>query len=290
MRKSVLAMTAILTGALILSACGNGTAAPVVNCGAKPHLGVDFAGCDLSNAKFANADLFNANLSGAKLVNANLSGAILIGANLSKANLTNADLVKALMNGGSQSAEILILSAADDNYMSSKMKPSSLLLAANLFGANLSRAQIAGANMAGVNFTKANLFETLASGWPNASGGVSIETPENIVNLYISMPVSTFRELATISGPNLTGANFNGADLKSAFIVGAQLNSASFASANLTLASFMASDVSGANFTNANLTNLKTMGNQGWSNVTLTGAIKTGMGCVEPGSIPKSVC
>ena len=286
MRKNVLAMTAILAGALILSACGSGSAAPVVNCGAKPHPGVDFAGCDLSNAKFANADLFYANLSGAKLVDANLSGAILNGANLSKANLTKADLVSALLNGGSQSAMSMFASLADIIYMNARLKPSTLIPSANLSGANLSNAQIAGANMAGVNFTKATLFETLATGLPNASGkGVNIETPTFALNLYASLSLSTFAQVATIDGPNLTGANFTSADLHSAFIMGANLNHASFVSANLTKTSLLANNVSGANFTNANLTNLKVMDNQGWASVTLTGAIKTDMGC-----IPQNAC
>jgi uncharacterized protein YjbI with pentapeptide repeats len=75
------------------------------NCIGYPHAGIDWHGCDLTDANLRNAGLESANLSGANLfaahlIDANLSGTDFTGADLTNsefqgAELTNADLTNA---------------------------------------------------------------------------------------------------------------------------------------------------------------------------------------------------
>lgn len=86
--------------------------------------GMDFTGCDLSDAALAFADFSNANLSGAYLYRADLSGATMAGADLSGAHLWTT----------------------------------------NLRGVNLAGANISGAAMSEVDLTGANLSDATLYG------------------------------------------------------------------------------------------------------------------------------
>ena len=125
---------------------------------APPYTGVNWSGCNLTNANMSGFDFGGANLSGATLTNANMSGssfagaanlsfAILVNANLSNAvlyaylnnsNFTGANLTNAVMNG----------SQAND---------------ANFTNAALTNAAIASVGLKRSNFTGANL--SVDGGW-----------------------------------------------------------------------------------------------------------------------------
>ena len=64
-----------------------------------PTPGVDWSGCDLTDANLYFAILIGANLSGANLTNANLQIGSMSGANLTGANLTNANLNTSDLSG-----------------------------------------------------------------------------------------------------------------------------------------------------------------------------------------------
>lgn len=102
-----------------------------------PAPGVDWAGCDLSNAY-----LYGADMSGAQLQNANLTSAYLNTADLAGADLTDATLKSASASGNLSGAT---LSGAD-------------LTSTSMIGANLASADLSGATVS-ANLSSANLRE-----------------------------------------------------------------------------------------------------------------------------------
>lgn len=66
-----------------------------VRCGQRPHRGVDFSECDLSEERFNNRDLRGASFVGANLQDVDFSGARLDGADFTDANTQNANFSEA---------------------------------------------------------------------------------------------------------------------------------------------------------------------------------------------------
>jgi uncharacterized protein YjbI with pentapeptide repeats len=103
----------VTTSALILSvacvdvavvASSSIAGATTVNCHARPHAGIDLAGCNLRGSNFngvnlSHANLRRTNLNGSELVRANLTGAILNGTHLSLTDLSSARFTGADLMG-----------------------------------------------------------------------------------------------------------------------------------------------------------------------------------------------
>jgi hypothetical protein len=164
-----------------------------------PSAGVDWDGCDLTNAYLPNANLSGANLGGAILTgaylpNANLAratlsgaaasrvilaGATLTGADLSTATLTQANFQAANLTG----ANLTGISAWGADFEFSSLRTATLvnadLDAANLNRANLRGATLTGATGANANWLKATCPDgTLADYHTDGClGAVTVTTP-----------------------------------------------------------------------------------------------------------------
>jgi len=173
-----------------------------------PTPGVDWDGCDLSNAflpaaEMANASLQNANLTSADLANADLSGANLTGAtmthvtgggNFSGANLMSANLFGALMGGSNlRSANLGNASAIGTDFAGAALEGANLqgldldnaeLQSADLFGATGMVGSDAGAlwtnaicpNGASANYYTAGCFSAIAVTTPSATPTITSGT------------------------------------------------------------------------------------------------------------------
>jgi uncharacterized protein YjbI with pentapeptide repeats len=224
---SAVGVFALTAGMLAVTA---GTAQAAVTCptvdaktGAvtpAPSAGVDWTGCNLSNASlananFANATLTGANLSGATLTSANFNGAGLSGATLTKANLTSASI------------------------------PNADLSSANLTGANLTQAIIKATSlnktvMAGTTLTK-------------VVGRQITGVPASLPTNWAVISGSLVGPGADLSNDNLTGAQLNGLDLNGTDFDGSNLTGANLANSTLVGASFVGTVVTGANLDGVNL-------------------------------------
>src|SRR5664280_637087 len=118
--------------------------ATTVNCHARPHTGVDLAGCNLRGSNFngvnlSHADLQRANLNGSELVRANLTGANLNGAHLSLTALSGTRF------GGADLSNVISGSVTGVPILPAKWK----MIDGYLVGprANLSNAQFSGADL-----------------------------------------------------------------------------------------------------------------------------------------------
>src|ERR1017187_5146839 len=126
-------------------------AATTVNCHARPHAGIDLAGCNLRGSNFngvnlSHANLRRTNLNGSELVRANLTGANLNGAHLSLTDLSGAHFTGAdLSNVVSGSVIGVPLLPAKWNIIDGFLVGP---------GANLSNSQFSGADL-----SHADLFD-----------------------------------------------------------------------------------------------------------------------------------
>jgi uncharacterized protein YjbI with pentapeptide repeats len=234
-----------------------------------PALGVDWSGCDLSDANLAGAslsfsDLTGANLTGANLQNAYFESANMQGAVITSANFAGADL-NGLASGGVTAGQPATLPAnwslvngylvgpyayLENANLANQDLVNSQLSDADLTGANLSKVDLsssvlAGANLTGANVSHANLFEDNLLG--SAVQGADF-TGDTFTGVESGFVAGTAKALPThwsqvdgyLLGPT---ANLVSADLQDQDLTGADLQGA-----NLYLAK-----LSGTNFTDANL-------------------------------------
>ena len=115
----------------------------------RPHMAVNYEGCDLASANLSHADLILAYLS-----NTNLSHATLSNANLRQANLSHANLV----------AANLIQTDLSDAKLSNAFAVGARLYDANLSNANLSNADLSHAKLSNTNLSNANLSNAKLTG------------------------------------------------------------------------------------------------------------------------------
>lgn len=293
----LLVLVGLLAG-LLAAKAGPATAATATSCpnvnqkthavSPKPAPGVDWSGCDLSQANLRNADLSSSNLSGANLTSANLSGATFGEVNLTGATLTDAKFTEAMF------ADSMMFGVSSGGITGApKSMPAYWLLiggyvagpGVNLAGADLDGLDLSGADLdqvtsGGVTGTptalpdnwllidgyligpKANLADANLSGadltaadlTQVSSGGITAAVaPElpadwSLINGYLIGPG------AELKGANLSGANLTGVDLETSSDPVTDLTNANLTNANLTNANFLEVILSGGTLTGANLT------------------------------------
>lgn len=218
-------VSALTAGLLAVTAGAAGAAPPPVTCptvdantGAvtpAPSAGVDWAGCNLTNA-----DLSHATMNGA-----NLSGAVLKGANFNGSNLTSAIMTKADLTGATL--------------------PVANLASADLTNANLTQAVIKGSSlnktiMAGTTLTK-------------VIGRQITGAPASLPANWAVIQGSLVGPGADLSNDGLVGADLHGMNLAGTIFDHSNLSNANLANANLTGASFVGAVVTGANLDGVNL-------------------------------------
>jgi uncharacterized protein YjbI with pentapeptide repeats len=232
----------------------NGTVTPA------PAAGVDWSGCDLTNASLGSASLAGANLAGANLTYANLGSADLASADLRGANLANAFLVDANLTSATLSDASL--TSTDLLY--------SVLTDASFTGATLTSTDMSYATMSGADFTGATLSKILyenigcnctgtpaavPASWRFVDGFLLGPTVDLEGNIQLQNADLDGIDLAgaEISGISLNGASLNAANLAGAAISG-DLPNATLAGADLTGAKLVNSDLTDASLSDANLT------------------------------------
>lgn len=218
-------VSALAAGMLAVTAGAAGAAPAVVTCptvdavtGAvtpAPSAGVDWAGCNLTNANLNQSNLSGANLAGANLTHATFNGANVAGITLTTANLTSA-----------------VLTNVD-------------LSSVNMTGANLTQAVIKSASlnktvMAGTTLTK-------------VIGRQITGTPASLPANWAVISGSLVGPGADLSNDGLAGADLHGMNLTGTIFDHSNLSNANLANANLTGASFAGAIVTGANLDGANL-------------------------------------
>ena len=174
--------------------------ASTVNCHARPHVGIDLAGCnlrgsDLNGVNLSHANLRRTNLNGSELVRVNLTGADLNGAHisltdLSGANFTGADLSN-VVSGSVIGAPLLpgkwrII----DGYL---VGPRANLSNAQFSGADLSHAdlfdvRLTGANLSGVTSGSIGGSPILPKGW-KLVGGYLVGPGANLTGAQLGVPI-----------------------------------------------------------------------------------------------------
>ncbi|HXS63926.1 MAG TPA: pentapeptide repeat-containing protein [Streptosporangiaceae bacterium] len=251
-----------------------------------PSPGVDWSGCDLTNANLNSADLVGADLSQAELPGADLEHADLVDVTLDQANLSGAALAAASLQGtsmfgvnlaGAESGFItgtpvslpvgwrlidgyLVGAGAD---LSSAGLQDADLSGANLTGVTLTHASLSGANLTDATLTTADINGAFFDGATLTgviSGGIT-GTPETLPSDWILATSRTQGGFLAGPGANLAGddlieVNFGSVDLAGADLAGATatgLPGANLTGANLTGAVIHGS-LYGANLTDANLT------------------------------------
>jgi uncharacterized protein YjbI with pentapeptide repeats len=179
-----------------------------------PAAGVNWHGCNLTNANLngatlTGADLGAANLTNATFNNASVGGIILTSANLTGASLTNVNLSSVAMSN------------------------------ANLTQAVVKAANLAGTVMTGDTLTKVvgrQLTGTpvLPAGWKVISGSLVGPGADLSNDNLVNADLSNMNLTGTIfDHSNLTGVNFNGANLTGASFVGAVLTNANLSGVGL---------------------------------------------------------
>jgi hypothetical protein len=127
-----------------------------------PTHGVDWAGCDLSNAYLPGADLSDAQLQHANLTSADLNTADLAGANLTDAELKNASVSANLSGATLAGADLTSTSMIGANLTSADLDGATV--SANLSSANLRTADLTNANLTNANLEDADLFGATTQG------------------------------------------------------------------------------------------------------------------------------
>jgi hypothetical protein len=157
-------MAAATASPVMAAACPTVSASGAVT--PAPSPGVDWVGCNLTNAYLPDADLAgaqlqNATLTGADLLDADLAAADLSGvtaennanfgnANLSNATLTSADFLNSWLDGANlNSANLSSASAWGAHFIQAQLQD------ANLQGMNLDETDLSDANLLGASLTGA---------------------------------------------------------------------------------------------------------------------------------------
>jgi uncharacterized protein YjbI with pentapeptide repeats len=218
-------VSALAAGLLAVTAGAAGAAPPPVTCPTvdavtgvvtpAPSAGVDWAGCNLTNANLNQSNLSGANLAGANLTHATFNGASVAGIILTTANLTGA-----------------VLTNLD-------------LSSVNMTGANLTQAVIKGSSlnktvMAGTTLTK-------------VVGRQITGAPASLPANWAVISGSLVGPGADLSNDGLVGADLHGMNLTGTIFDHSNLSNANLAHANLTGASFAGAIVTGANLDGVNL-------------------------------------
>jgi uncharacterized protein YjbI with pentapeptide repeats len=218
-------VSALAAGMLAVTAGAAGAAPAVVTCptvdattGAvspAPSAGVNWSGCNLTNANLNQSNLSGANLAGANLTHATFNGANVAGITLTTANLTGA-----------------VLTNVD-------------LSSVNMTGANLTQAVIKSASlnktvMAGTTLTK-------------VVGRQITGTPASLPANWAVISGSLVGPGADLSNDGLVNADLHGMNLTGTIFDHSNLTNANLANANLTGASFVGAVVTGANLDGVNL-------------------------------------
>jgi uncharacterized protein YjbI with pentapeptide repeats len=191
---------------------------------------------DLSQADLTGVNLSGANLAGATLSGATLSRADLGGANLSEASLYGAILKETNLRGAD--LHVADLAHAD-------------LTKANVSHANLSVAELGETNLDGASLRGANLSRANLSTAHIRRGLIVLDPMERSFNKmdWINADPCT----VDLSEANMSGAYFDGADLRGMQLVGARLSGADLSGANLTGTVLSAADLTGANLSRAKI-------------------------------------
>ena len=249
---------------------------------------------NLSGADLGHVDLTGVDFVGVNLTNATLTGATLTGDNLRGDNLGGADLTSATLTGVMSGSITGVPAALPTNWSlvsSFLVGPGADLADTNLSFADLAGADLAGANVNSADLTGANLTGADLSGvvldakltdatltgadlsgadlggaiLTNVSSGGITGAPAlasgwSIKNGYLIGPFA-----------NLTGANFDHADLVGADFLGVNLTAAKLTGADLTGDNLGGANLNGADLTDATLTGVDLTG------ADLTGATLTGV-------------
>jgi uncharacterized protein YjbI with pentapeptide repeats len=164
--------------------------------------GADLAGANLTNANLTDADLAGADLTGASLTDANLTNANLTDADLTDAqltgiNVTNADLTNANLSGVSSGD----ISGTPGELSANWQIIDGYLIGPGAYanGADLTRFSDDGVDLSGLVLTNAFLWE--------ASMTNDNLTDADFFDSFVAV---------TLDDSNLTGVNFEGANLSEA--------------------------------------------------------------------------
>ncbi len=220
--------------------------ASTIHCHARPHPGIDLAGCNLRGSDFDEVNLSHANLKGA-----NLNGSELVGANLTDSNLRGAHLSLTDLSdtrfGGADLSYVVSGSVIGVPHLPTNW----IVIDGYLIGprANLQNAQLAGADLShtdlfDVRLTGANLLD-VATG--SVIGRPILPPNWKLIDGYLIGP-----------GANLSGADFRKANLalvdaQGSNLTDANLSDANLAGANISNAVLTSADVSSARMNGANL-------------------------------------
>ncbi len=208
------------------------------SCDEAAQPGVDWHGCDRSNAELAGVDL-----AGAHLVRMQLDGATLAGADLSAATLVQSTLRGAVLTDASlDSADLSDADLRDADLSRADLTGTTLngadLTGANLSGADLSGVALIGAVMDGADLRGANLAGAILP--QNASGLALAGAVLSSTNLYG----------IDLRGEDLSGVDFSNASLTTVDLAGANLQHADFTRARLNNVLLTGADTTGAAWPN----------------------------------------
>ena len=308
---AAIGVSALAAGMLAVTAGAAGAAPAVVTCPTvdpvtgvvtpAPSAGVNWSGCNLTNANLNQSNLSGANLAGANLTHATFNAATVAGitlttANLTSAVLTNVDLSSVNMTGANLTQAVIKSATLNKTVMAGTTlakvigrqitgAPASLpadwaVIAGSLVGPgadlsndNLSGADLSNRNLTGTDFDHSNLTGANLAG-ANLTGASFVGAVVTNANL----------DGVGLAGDNLTGIVSGGVtgrvtslpagwSLKDGFLIGP---GASLASANLAGLNLAGANLSGINLSKASLvsTNLSgaNLSGSDLSSANLTGA------------------
>ncbi len=138
-------------------------------CKGYPHHGIDWHGCNLTDAYLVNQDLSGGTLTGITLTGAHLGGTVFSASALPFAYLdsvyaSGAYFVNANMLGITLTGSFVDGADLDGANLSSANLTDATLTSSTLRGANLSGANLTGAFLGGADFTNANLSGATVDG------------------------------------------------------------------------------------------------------------------------------
>ena len=210
-----------LTGSTFGGASFEGVDLRSTNFGNAPNLdGVNFTNANLQMCPLGGASIRNANLSGADFRGANLDDANLSGSNFAGTNFEGVDLRTTNFGNAPN------LDGVNFRNANLQMCP--------LGGASIRNADLRGADFRGATLTNANLTGS-------QFGGAS----------FVDVDL---RSTSFGNAPNLSGVNFNGANMAVCPLQNANVSSSTFVGTNLRAADLRGANMSNADFTNADLT------------------------------------
>jgi uncharacterized protein YjbI with pentapeptide repeats len=235
----------------------NGTVTPA------PAAGVDWSGCDLTNASLGSASLAGANLAGADLAYAYLGSADLASADLSGANLANASLVDANLTSATLS----------DASLTSTSLLNSVLTDASFTGATLTSTDMSQATVSGADFKGTTLSKILYDGISANGTGTPAAVPASwrFVDGFLLGPTVDLEDNIQLQNADLDGIDLAGAEISNTSLNSASLNAANLAGAIIQDTSVPNATLAGADLTGARLVN-SDLTDASLSDANLTGA------------------